>query len=237
MAAKNQPRAKMNWKKYGFEFLSIFIAVIAAFALNNWNENRKDNIAENKILNEISNGLSKDLEDIAINIKGHQFGIENCKYFRDLLTKTDINIKEFTPHYFNLTRSYTSIQNVSGYESLKSKGLELIKDDSLRSKIVQIYEYDYQVVQKIEEDYEEMQFHKHYFFPINAYLAPHVKFGKNGMPQKIKLPIELSEEDKNSYFSYLFKIEQNRSQIIYLYSKTEDKIKALNKEIKQALKG
>ncbi|MFK7748164.1 MAG: hypothetical protein AB8B65_07230 [Kordia sp.] len=35
-----------NWKKYTFEFLSIFIAVISAFALNNWNENRNNRNAE-----------------------------------------------------------------------------------------------------------------------------------------------------------------------------------------------
>ena len=35
-----------NWKKHGFEFLSIFIAVISAFALNNWNDNRGDNTSE-----------------------------------------------------------------------------------------------------------------------------------------------------------------------------------------------
>ena len=42
--------------KYTFEFLSIFIAVISAFALNNWNDNRRDRLAENKILTEIYNG-------------------------------------------------------------------------------------------------------------------------------------------------------------------------------------
>lgn len=48
---------KANWEKIGFEFLSIFIAVTSAFALNNWNENRRDDNAANKILAEISNGL------------------------------------------------------------------------------------------------------------------------------------------------------------------------------------
>lgn len=46
-----------NWTKYGFKFLSIFIAVISAFALNNWNENKRDAHSEHKILIEISNGL------------------------------------------------------------------------------------------------------------------------------------------------------------------------------------
>ena len=52
-----------NWKKYTFEFLSIFIAVSSAFALNNWNDNRRDRNAERKILEEIYNGLEKDLDD------------------------------------------------------------------------------------------------------------------------------------------------------------------------------
>ena len=42
------------WKKHGFEFLSIFIAVISAFALNNWNDNRNADKSESKILIEIA---------------------------------------------------------------------------------------------------------------------------------------------------------------------------------------
>ena len=68
-------RGRINWKKLGLEFLSIFIAVISAFALNNWNENRRDNEAANKILAEISNGLKKDIDDVRINKKGHEDGI------------------------------------------------------------------------------------------------------------------------------------------------------------------
>lgn len=42
-------------KKFGFEFLSIFIGVFAAFALDSWNETRKDKYVEIKILSEINN--------------------------------------------------------------------------------------------------------------------------------------------------------------------------------------
>ena len=52
---------KTNWRKLGIEFLSILIAVTSAFGLNNWNENRRDYLASNKILAEISNGLTKDI--------------------------------------------------------------------------------------------------------------------------------------------------------------------------------
>ena len=56
---------KRNWKKYGFEFLSIFIAVTSAFALNNWNDNRQNQISEEKILKEIKNGIELDTLKLA----------------------------------------------------------------------------------------------------------------------------------------------------------------------------
>ena len=73
-----------NWGKYIFEFLSIFIAVISAFALNNWNDNKNNRNAENKILIEINNGLEKDLNDIRTNQMGHEIGIKSVNYFKNL---------------------------------------------------------------------------------------------------------------------------------------------------------
>ncbi len=37
-----------NSTKFLLEFISVFIAVIFAFALNNWNDNRRDDNAEKK---------------------------------------------------------------------------------------------------------------------------------------------------------------------------------------------
>lgn len=62
---------RQNWKRYILEFLSIFIAVISAFALNNWNDNRRDNKAASKILLEILNGLEKDDADVDMNLAGN----------------------------------------------------------------------------------------------------------------------------------------------------------------------
>jgi len=76
-----------KWRKYSFEFISIFTAVILAFALNNWNDNRRNNNAENKILTEIYNGLNKDLEDFKRNELGHKSGIKAIAYFKNILSK------------------------------------------------------------------------------------------------------------------------------------------------------
>ena len=62
----------LNWKKYALEFISIFIAVVSAFAINNWNDNRNNIISEQKILIEIKNGIEIDIQDFNGNIIGAQ---------------------------------------------------------------------------------------------------------------------------------------------------------------------
>lgn len=227
---------KVNWKKLGFESLSIFIAVISAFALNNWNENRRDNEAANKILAEISNGLDKDIEDVRVNKKGHEHGVLACKFWHQIIEGQQVNLDTLPMHYSNLTRDYISIQNVSGYESLKSKGLELIEDDSLRFEIITLYEYDYSILKKFEEEYKEMQYQESYFEEINKKIAPSFKFDKQGNIVGINLPLIINEAEKNILLSYLWKIRMNREFILRYYSQVEEKLIQLQKKITENLK-
>jgi len=222
-----------NWKKHGVEFLSIFIAVLSAFALNNWNENRRDDNSESKILIEISNGLEKDTEDIKINATGHKAGISACNYFRKLFAGKNIEPDSLMIHYFALTRDFISIQNVAGYETLKSKGLELIKDDSLRLKIISLYEYDYNTLRKLEEEYSEMQFQKNYFKDINEEIAPSFNFDDNGNITGIDLPLKIQENKKNKLLLYLWKIQTNRIFILQYYSEIEQKINEVRGSIEK----
>lgn len=224
-----------DWKKYGFEFLSIFIAVVSAFALNNWNENRRDAISENKILTEISNGLEKDLEDIRLNISGHKIGISACKYFRKALTGKTIEIDSLHFYYSKLTRDFISIQNIAGYETLKSKGLELIHNDSLRLKIISLYEYDYNTLRKLEEEYAELQFYKNYFKEINQELSPSFTIDNNGFISGIDLPLKIKENKKNKVLLYLTKIQSNRFFILAYYSQIEKAINEIRENIEQEI--
>lgn len=226
-----------NWKNYGIEFLSIFIAVIAAFALNNWNDNRKNDISENKILMEIANGLEKDLSDIRHNMYGHEMGMKACGYFSDIFTGKEVNPDSLMSHYFSLTRDFVCIQNVAGYETLKSKGLELVKNDSLRHEIISLYEYDYTVLRKLEEEYSEMQFHESYFKEINAELAPYFKLDSTQRLAGLNLPLDIEDSQKKKMLVYLWKIEVNRSFTLDFYAQIEQKIMRARENIALEIEG
>lgn len=223
------------WKKYLFEFISIFVAVTAAFALNNWNDHRKSAQAENKILTEIYNGLKKDLEDIRLNKMGHDQGIEAIMYFGRLLTDKNVGQDSLFFHYLNLTRDFTSIQNTTGYQTLKSRGLELIENDQLRSEIISLYEYDYATLRKLEEEYDELQFQNQYFREVNNILYPEFRMNDTFAIVGINSPLTISENDRKKLLVYLWKMNVNRTFILRYYDETIDKVKALQSEIQKEL--
>lgn len=224
---------KQNLRKYGFEFLSIFIAIIAA--LDNWNDNRKDQNSEINILTEISNGLKKDIVDVKMNKEGHLNGINAIKYFKRNLNEDAVDQDSLRQHYVNLTRDFISIQNTAGYETLKSKGLEVIKNDSLRLEIISLYEYDYNILYKLEEEYPELQFQNNYFKEVNSAFAPNFKFDANSEISGIVLPLNLSNNEKNNLKVYFGKMKNNRAFILQYYTDVEIKIRNTIKDIHQEL--
>ena len=234
-------RLKMIWKKlplgkFAFEFFSILLAVISAFALSNWNDDRRERNAEDKILLEINSGLQKDLFDIDENIAGHKTGIEACRYHRKLVLGQSVNLDSFAIYNFYLTRDFVSIQNNSGYETLKSKGLELIQDDSLRSTILSLYEYDYEILYKLEETYDELQFHQTYFKPITDIMNPYMLFNDKGFLTGITLPFRLNANDKNRMLLYLMNIERNRMFILNYYEVVKVRLTELSSKIESELR-
>jgi hypothetical protein len=226
-------KIKIDWKKYGFEFFSMFIAIISAFALNNWNDNRKNNNAEARIISEIANGLRKDIEDIRINKNGHEDGIKACAFWRNIILNKPASVDSVAMHYFNLTRDYISIQNVSGYETLKSKGLELLKSDSLRSAVISLYEYDYNTLRKLEEEYYEMQFQANYFKALNDLIAPNFVLDEKGNIVSINLPLKITNAEKNILLTYLWKIQLNRKFTLFYYQEIENKVNNVLKTIEK----
>lgn len=206
------------------EIVLVVIGILIALAINNWNDNRKEAQVEHKILTEISNGLDKDLEDIYINVLGHNYGMNAARYFKKAITGQKVQSDSLLFHYFNLTRDFISIQNTAGYETLKSRGLELIRNDSLRLKIISLYEYDYTALRKLEEEYYEMQFQANYFKEINEALAPNFVLDDSGEVTGIKFPLTIREDERSKLLLYLWKIDRNRAFVLQFYKEIEEEV-------------
>ena len=128
--------------KYAFgEIILVVIGILIAIQINNWNESKNDIIYENKVLNEILTALKRDsllTEGIKTRVQRRDTAIANLiKYIKSGVVETDsIFIKNLKDANTGIKISFDN----GAYEALKSKGLEFIRNETLRSQIVNIYE-------------------------------------------------------------------------------------------------
>lgn len=157
------------------EIFSIFLGVTIAFLANHWNEVRKDRITEQKILAELKVELITDLSDVQNNINGHKMGLKAVNLFQRYCSGREVNRDSLGLFYERLHRDYLSITNTTAYETLKSKGLEIITNEELRNDIVRLYDFEYEILEKLEEQYRPAQFHQNYFTILNKHFKNHMK--------------------------------------------------------------
>jgi len=136
------------------EILLVVIGILIALQLNNWNTEQKAASEELKILQEMRYNLAGDLEDCYWNInKQSDLSRSNSSVLRHLQELTPLNDSlEF--HYGNLIYSTTQRRNMSAYDHLKAKGIDLIQNDSLRRNITAVYSERYYYIERQELEYD-----------------------------------------------------------------------------------
>ena len=218
------------------EMVTIIIGVSIAFWLNQWKEERNLHDAQIKSLKEIKAGLKLDSVDISGNIQGHRNGLQASQAFvRYVNNIAPIPPDSLLQYQTWLLRDFISVQNSAPYEALKAQGLSLIQNDSLRLKIISIYDFHFEIIEKLEENYAEMQFFSMYSKEINQILVPFMQFNKSGLLTGLSYPAELTSVQKNTIMLHLLKINYNRKYTIQQYLLLQEQIReiiiALDKEI------
>ena len=130
------------------------IGILIALQINNWNEEKKIRNYELKMLRELANVIKKD---------GGYFGsmVERLNQKGEAVDKllqlreSKMAIRDSISKYFQVTRYETLFQYNSGpYGSIKSSGIEKISNDSIRTRMVDLYEFLIPRTEKILERLE-----------------------------------------------------------------------------------
>ncbi len=162
---------KVSWRSFFLEILSIFIGITVAFSLDSWNKGRLERIDEIKMLRELHNGLLSTLEDMESNSRGHassmRSGTQLVNFINGELTSTDSTAY----YYTNALIDYTFTPNTGAYETLKSKGVQLISNDSIRLKIINLYDFTFKSMVRLEEGEEAFRFYRNYAPLLNQRIS------------------------------------------------------------------
>jgi len=127
------------------EIILVVIGILIALSINNWNERRKDGAYEQKILIEIKTSLERDLNRTKFLIEGRVTPKEesiNRLLNTVALNRIDYDTTLLLRDLRNMGLTLSFSYDKGPYESLKSIGLEKIRNDSLRSALVRFYEVE-----------------------------------------------------------------------------------------------
>ena len=144
---------KVRWKYLISEILLIVIAINIGLWFNNLNDQSKARSLESKILHEFLVSLNSDKEDILSNINTHKNGIESCIRLVKNKTENIDTIKRDLGWSYSWTYL---IADLSSYESLKSIGFQLIKNDEIRHGITKLYNVDYRTITEAENNHKRI---------------------------------------------------------------------------------
>jgi len=117
------------------EIVLVVIGILIALSINNWNESRKTKKFEHEILKDIANGIEDNYFQIELSLRNNKASIESANIILNAL-ENNLPYNDSLDVHFSKSISWVSAKfNNNGYESLKSYGVNLITNDTIRGSV------------------------------------------------------------------------------------------------------
>ena len=169
-----------KYLKYAIgEIVLVVIGILIALWINNWNQNNQLRQLENKYLKEIKSSLEFDLNDIEFNIDFNRKILKSNEIILQFANR-DINYSDsLQKHFGNLIFTTRTLPNTSAFENLKSKGIEIISNDSLRQELTKLYSFYFFNARDFETQ-DDHHYQYQTFIPEVSKVIEIVKVFENG---------------------------------------------------------
>ena len=125
------------------EILLVMIGILLALQVNNWNENRKDRRVENKLLIELKENLKVNYNRLEDEILKEHNSIKAINLVVEHIDNRKLYHDSLDIHFRQAFRAYDIVISSSAFEAIKSRGFEIIQSDSLRNKIIDLFDVTY----------------------------------------------------------------------------------------------
>jgi hypothetical protein len=140
----------INWAYAVGEIALIVAGVLIALAIDSWNQSRQDRRDELLVLRQLCSELRTDSTDAQFNIRDVEKARTSALLIKAHLDRGLAYSNSLDVHFGRLGMLPQHLRNAGAYQTLKSRGLDLISNDTLRTEITHLYEAQYGFVDKID---------------------------------------------------------------------------------------
>jgi len=229
MADDNRP---LKYIRYAIgEILLVVIGILIALSINNWNENRKRQNEELILLADVKNNLEMTLTSFRSDTIYNANTIVQYHKIENYIDNDLPYSIELDSVFGILTFWNGPTITASAYNSLQSKGLDLIKNEALKQDIINMYD---EVLKELFTDYENAE-SKLSELIVDPFFVKHVK-RLNNKSLNLARPNDFESLKKNQEFSNILSaiIRQRKKGIIY-YAVVMNQIETLIDKIKNEI--
>ena len=133
-----------KYLKYAIgEIILVVIGILIALSLNNWNDERKSLQRQKDLLTQMKNNLEDNIVQFKRVEKSYENKRESIKIVLTHMQNKEKLQDSISYYFWSPFRSGPPNLTMSAYETFKSNGLNIIKSDTLREKIINHYEVIY----------------------------------------------------------------------------------------------
>ena len=202
------------------EILLVVIGILIALQIDNWNNQRISSSQEITLLKEMKKNLETDITDVRGNIIWLKSYLNSNQLVLNNLESASAFEDSLDVHYAGIYGSVNFQKNTSAYKNLESIGFSIIRNDSLRIAITNLYTITYNGINsngRIHSAFRE----NHYFPQIMAHIRTDKFFDK-------AYPIDYPRLSKNHTFKELIKYNSAMlNEMIGGYANAENEITLL----------
>ena len=229
LADDNKP---IKYFRYAIgEIILVVIGILIALSINNWNENRKRQNEELILLADVKNNLEMTLTSFRSDTIYNANTIVQYHKIENYIDNDLPYSIELDSVFGILTFWNGPTITASAYNSLQSKGLDLIKNEALKQDIINMYD---EVLKELFTDYENAE-SKLSEIIVDPFFVKHVK-RLNNKSLNLARPNDFESLKKNQEFSNILSaiIRQRKKGIIY-YAVVMNQIETLIDEIENEI--
>ncbi|WP_340111910.1 DUF6090 family protein [Maribellus mangrovi] len=218
------------------EILLVVIGILIALQINNWNERRKIQVYEQKILTDLVRTIDNDLgiyHMLLGRLDSMEFGVSNLHRLMGKNESSADSLQKYLP-YLSMGIRFGYDSGV--YESLKSVGLDKITDDSVREGLARLYDFLYPRINlMIESEYKQPSNEAKKL--LDKFWLTGVEVNPNGEASIIKW-VEIKDPFHNQDFLNGIKLYSNtyksaRYRIEFIINESEKMKKSLENYINE----
>ena len=211
------------------EIVLVVIGILIALQINNWNEKRKAELEEIKILSNLRTDLENTLIEYSAAVEFNKSTIAEISKLQNYQKNNLSYSKELDYSFGVFPHFYFSSAINSTYKSLQTTGIGIIQNDSLKNKIINVYDVILTGFVDYNNDENRMK-----STIVDPFFSRHIKYLENSVYNAI--PNNYNDLMNNKEFiNILSLVKRQRTRGLEKYENNsliiKDLIDSINKEL------